>query len=199
MKNYLTLAALALLAAGCNQSSPQPRDNSLDNQPPIERRSDKETYRNATYGFEFAYPADMAFVTPSYASLQDKIVEITTKSNLYPETNFGDAAFSVSAQYARTLPACLALGHNDPEFGKEPITINGVNFYLAKTTGAAAGNLYQSTLYRTLAGKATCLELMETVHTTNIGNYEPGTVTEVDQGPIKERLDGILNSFKFTE
>lgn len=190
--SLLIVAPLILLGNSCNkQTYPPPVTN-----PPVE----DQTYKNQTYGFEFKYPKNFSFVTASYADLQDKIVQIQTDRNEYPKTNFGDAAFSVSASYAKSLKDCLALPQIESvnDFFATT-TINGKTFYFATSTGAGAGNFYESRSYRSLVGGYTCIELKNTIHTTNIGNYDPGTVSEVNKEPIWKSLESITNSFTFTE
>ncbi|HEV8601078.1 MAG TPA: hypothetical protein VGQ87_00580 [Patescibacteria group bacterium] len=190
MKKLLFLiAAFALVAAACNKTS----DN--NNQTPT-----TQIYSNATYGFEFTYPVYMKFVGPTYASLQDKIVQLQIGQEQYPNTNFSDAAFAISATAPKDLADCLA--QNPPEGSdgfKTKVTINGIDFYMTGSTGAAAGNLYESKIYRTMRGAiGDCIELNETIHTSNIGNYPAGAVTEVDKADVQAKLDSILNTFKFT-
>lgn len=195
MKKLFLVVALALVAAGCNNQNNQ----TLNPQsPPAQQTPQTSTYKNATYGFEFQYPADVGFVTPTYALLQDKIVQLNIAGTEYPKTNFVDAGFAVSAQYAKSLADCLAL--NAPENGdgfKTTTVINGVTFYSTKGSGAGAGNRYDSVIYRALRSNQTCAEINETIHTGNIGNYPAGTVTEVDANKVQARLDSILNTFKF--
>jgi hypothetical protein len=81
---------------------------------------------------------------------------------------------------------------------KDTVTINGVKFYWTNGTGAGAGNLYDSKIYRNFTSP-NCLEFSVTIYTSNIGNYPPGTVTEVDKAPIWKKLDDILKTVKFTK
>lgn len=198
----LLSAVLLLAAAGCgktNTSNDSSQNNQQGDQNGQNQSASTQTYRNDTYGFEFQYPDDMSFVTPKYALLQDKIVELGIPQNQYPKTNFGDAAFSVSASYAKSKAECLSM--NAPENGdgfKNAITINGIQFYTTTTSGAAAGNRYDGTTYRTLVGNQTCIELTETIHTSVLENYPAGTVTEVDSQSVRNRLNQVLYSFKFT-
>lgn len=202
MKRIIPFAFLAaVVLAGCrfNFSGPPSQNNpATSSTPSTTPVSTLQIYKNGTYGFEFKYSPDMVFVTPVYASLQDKIVELSIPHDSYPKTNFGDAAFSVSASYSKSLAACLS--QNPPENGdgfKTKTEINGQPFYMTSSTGAGAGNRYDATFYRTLIGTQTCVELGETIHTSNIGNYDPGTVTEVDKKVVQAKLDKILSSFTF--
>jgi len=192
MKKTIIIASLLMVAAGCNTAP-----TSTQNQQQTSSAPQLQTYQNGTYGFEFQYPQNMVFVTPNYANLQDKIVEVSIPQTDYPKTNFGDAAFSVSASFARSLASCLAM--NAPENGdgfKTKTQINGQTFYMSPGSGVGAGNLYESKIYRTLSGNQTCIELNETLHTANIGNFPAGTVTAVDKNVVWSRLDAVLTTFK---
>jgi len=159
-----------------------------------------QSYKNITYNFEFEYPKNIGFVVPSYANLEDKILQIEIPQSDYPQTNFGDAAFSVSATYTKSLKECLT--KNAPENGdgfKTPVEINGSTFYKTPGSGVGAGNIYESLNYRTLTKDKMCLELVQTIHTSNIGNYTPDTVTEVNKTEVQNRLDIILNTFKINQ
>lgn len=201
-KLSLSLLLLSLMAAGCNYQSAvnqnsNSNQNANTNTAPTEQL---QTYNNSTYGVTFQYPQTMNFVTPTYALLQDKITELQIPQSAYPKTNFGDAAFSVSAAYAKDLATCLTMNPPENASGfKNQTQINGQTFYLAQSMGAAAGNRYDSTVYRTLSGKQTCIEVSETIHTSNIGNYPAGTVTEVNQGDVQSRLDAVLQTFKINK
>ena len=197
MKKILVLlAAVGLVAAACN-NTPQSTNNPPP--PPPAAAPTTQTYSNATYGFEFQYPVSMNFVTPTYANLTDKIVQVQIPQSAYPGTNFGDAAFSVSASGAKDLADCLK--QNSPENGdgfKTKVSINGMDFYMTSSNGAGAGNLYESKVYRLVKSTGgSCIELNETIHTGNIGNYPAGTVMEVDKTDVQAKLDTILNSFSF--
>ena len=116
-------------------------------------------------------------------------------SQQYPKTNFGDAGFAVSASPAKTLPGCLAKSPPpaDDAF-KTKTTINGTDFYFAKGDDNGCGNIYEFKIYRTLSAGRTCIEISETIHTHNIGNFDPGTVKEVDEKSIWKTLDQMIKS-----
>ncbi|MEI6835783.1 MAG: hypothetical protein WCK59_03035 [Candidatus Falkowbacteria bacterium] len=159
--------------------------------------SNLQTYKNTAYSFEFKYPSTLGFVNPAYANLEEKIIQLQIPQTDYPKTNFGDAAFSISATYTKSLSECLS--KNPPENSdgfKTKVQINGQEFYMTKGAGVGAGNLYESNNYRLLTKDKTCLELNETIHTGNIANYTPGEVSEVNKNGVQTRLDEILKTFK---
>jgi hypothetical protein len=157
-----------------------------------------QTFQSSKYKFQFQYPQEFALTTARYGNLNDKVIQVEMSSDNYPNTNFNDAGFAVTASPAQSQNQCLTA--SKPEGSSDfsnTTTINGIKFYWTNGTGAGAGNLYDSKIYRTY-NKNTCLEISETVHTSNLGNYTPGTVQEVNKDPIWQKLDGILQTFKFT-
>lgn len=191
MRNVLLGATLLLIAAGCNANQQK------NNTPPAQTAI--QTYRNSGWNFEFQYPKSLGFVDATYGSLQNQIVQIQIGQDQYPKTNFGDADFTVSLMPTNSQTTCLktTVPENSNAF-KDSQVINGVTFYKTTAQGVGLGNVYDSHAYRTWANKI-CYELTETVHTSRIENYQPGTVSAVDKNAIWARLDSILNSFKLTK
>lgn len=156
-----------------------------------------QTYTYLPYNFEFKYPKDFVFGAPQYGALEEKIVELTIPNTAYQGTNFGDASFTVSATYPEKSEDCFNPIIQRVSDGGEAL-FNDIQYTTWTETGAAAGNLYVEKVYRTMHDKF-CFELRETMHTSNIGNYDPGTVTEIDEKPLWEKLDAVVSSFKFTQ
>lgn len=147
-----------------------------------------------------------------------------TFSVRYPAGWSADGAYAYDALgpgkaipgYRFTIPATLAAGTNlsrDSYFAVEKlgagtcsassfvdgvqqqamVTENGRDWSMAKAGGAGAGNLYDETVYAaSISG--TCYGLRQFVHSTNIGNYDPGTVQEFD----RLALDGTFAQFRAT-
>src|SRR6185436_9291971 len=129
------------------------------------------------------------------------IVQVQIPASHYPGTNFNDGAISISAASAKDLAACLKLSppQNSDGFATK-IIINNVDFYMTASSGAAAGNLYESKVYRTLKTlEGACIEINQTIHTANIGNFPVGSVSEVNKTNVQAILDDVLNSFTFTQ
>ncbi len=112
-----------------------------------------------------------------------------------PKNNFSEGYATVSSSTKKgTEAACFA--KPDGATGEYADVNNGDDMMTKRidATGAAAGNLYDSRVYRTLYA-GTCYEVALTVHTTNIGNYEPGTVAEFDKEEAFKLLEDIRNTF----
>jgi len=158
----------------------------------------QQTYKNTTYNFSFLYPNGFSSVPVTYANLGTQIVQVQLDSAAYPKTNFVDAAFTVSTATANSEKNCLSMNQPEGSNGfKTSKTINGVKFYQTNGQGAGAGNFYETRTYRTFRSPNKCFELNTTIHTANIANFKPGTVTEVDKKPIWDKLESIVSTFKF--
>ena len=183
-----------MLLGGCNNSNPVP-SNPLPPQPPAEETENLQTYTDATYHFQFKYSSDFNVVTPNYALLSQKINQVQLPSSTFPKTNFGDGGFAVSVQTVTSEQECLSANMPEGSTGfNDTQTINGVIFHKTTGMGAGAGNFYESKTYRTLRNSM-CYEISETIHTSNIANYDPGTVSEVDKNAVWTKLDEVLSTF----
>ena len=204
MKKLLAGVMLAAitLGAGCGTvpAASQPPAETVPLAPtstPAAADNNWQTYRYEPHHFEFSYPAEWQFTSPAYASLGEKIVQIELPPEAAPNTNFIDAAFTVSAAYAGSLDDCLNTSALENTAGfTDTRTLNGIEWRGADETGAGAGNLYESKVYRTFHNSY-CFEVKTTIHTGAIGNYPDGTVTEVNTEPLWLRLDTMLATFKF--
>ncbi len=209
VKKILIVASVMLLAAACGKNQPAPVRQDQSPSPQAQQStpvqagdSQWQTYRYVPYGFQFDYPKNFAFTDPANynSSLGHGITELVSTDNPYPGTNYIESIFSVSGGYAKNLEECLkplqsGLGPND---FKQAQTINGISFYKASATEGAAGNFYNSTVYRTLHADV-CVEVNLVIHTGNIGNYpEEKHIQELDQSKPVTVLDQMLSTFKFT-
>lgn len=157
-------------------------------------------YTSTQYNFSFAYSPQFSSARPSYGNLKQQVVQYELNKKPYTKTNLSDAAFTVSTEKSVNSEECYNanLPGGKPKSAPKTRIIDGVTFREYSTQGAAAGNLYEGKIFRIYRDQL-CYELVETIHTTNIGNYEPGTVTEVDSASIWKQLDGLLESFSFTK
>jgi hypothetical protein len=153
-----------------------------------------EKYTNDKLGFEISYNKNYTLDTSGrsanfFKNSADTIASISIPQTLYPKTNFGSAVVTVAVQTASSQAAC--------EKASQTQTVNGVVFHESEQDGAAAGTKYQTQIYRTFHNDS-CFEVSLTTGISNIQNYEPGAVTEVNQNELSQRLDKIFGSFKFT-
>ena len=113
------------------------------------------------------------------------------------KTNFGDARFTIGTSVAPgAVKNCLNFQY--AEQGKmSTATISSRQFTKIQFTDAGAGNLYETTSYRTVYNNQ-CYAIEYIIHSSNIYNYSPDQgVKEFDKAKITSVLEGIVQSFKF--
>ena len=72
-------------------------------------------------------------------------------------------------------------------------TINGLTYVKGFSADPGAGNLYTMATYRTVHENA-CIEVVFFVHSTNIANYDPGTITEYDDAALTQKFVDVLKT-----
>jgi hypothetical protein len=92
----------------------------------------------------------------------------------------------------------MSVGANgEPATATTTAIVNEVNFVVFKSSGAGAGNYYETTSYRTLhAGE--CYAIEYTIHSSQIANYPPSyDLKPFDQAKINSLMEGVVGTFKF--
>lgn len=117
---------------------------------------------------------------------------IVTKQ--YVSTNLSEAYFlmgsSTDPQSVSTCTEPASVAALETVVGT--VEVNGVVFTKSESVGAGAGNMYEQIFYRT-AYKNTCYEITYFIHSTNVGNYTPGTVNEFDRELLLQTFDNVLS------
>lgn len=158
-------------------------------------------YESQEYGFSLYRPENSGVQNqgfePYLPLTQSPLVGIVLPKALSEGTNLGEAGVYLGVSAS---PEAVS-GWDQPVAGSAEIaagiaTINGVSFAVFTASEAAAGNLYEERVLRTLRG-ATCFEVVEFLHSTNIGNYTPGTVTEFDKPLFQGYLEAITQTLTF--
>jgi len=152
------------------------------------------------FGYEFQYPRDFDVYSGDRANgyllpQETPLVQVRFPQDAYrePKSNFGEAYMTIS--YSTSTKDCYQIPYDPALANLQDVDINGVSWRFGTTTGVGAGQIYDSKVYRTISNDR-CFEAVLTVHTGNIGNYEP-PVQEFDKSKAFSILGGILNSFKF--
>src|SRR6266498_167738 len=163
--------------------------------PTPDATSNWQTYTNAQYGFEFKYPPNLLLKTDIQGiEGTPALAQVEFTQNSFPKTNFVEAGIAVADLGQKS--DCLTRIDQYQNFTGQQ-TINGIVFKTGSVTGAAAGNLYESSIYRTIHDNA-CIQITIVIHTGNIGNYPEGTVSEFNKSLALGPLNLILSTFKFT-
>ncbi|MDB4983840.1 MAG: hypothetical protein JWM20_19 [Patescibacteria group bacterium] len=164
-------------------------------------------FADTTHGFSFSYPVDLGVVAPfatSYSTTWRQntqtngltFVTGTLDKSFQSNTNFSEGKFTIGeSNDPAAVTACLTAQNGESAAG--PVTINGVAFSKFTLGDAGAGNLYDTTSYRTLYN-GRCFALEYTIHSTNIGNYDPSQgIKQFDANAVKAKLEIPVQSFVF--
>jgi hypothetical protein len=167
---------------------------------------------NTSGGFTIAYPIDFSTednssVAPSTDWRQNagnapglEYFSLTVPKAFEAQTNFSDATLTVGASGSQSAIAqCMAADQSGgPATATSSVTINNIPFTIFQFSDAGAGNIYQTTSYRTLhAGK--CYAVEYTVHSAQIGNYPSSyDLQPFDQSKIDSLMQNIIGTFKFS-
>jgi hypothetical protein len=168
--------------------------------------SNLRTYKNTDYGFEIQYSKNYQFQLPTDPSAFQasyfvksgiSLAQISIPGSLYKNTNFTEGSLSMAVRNNTTAGQCQTYfkGSDELELMEDKIKIGKNTFHTAEFSGAAAGTRYDTTLYRIRSGE-TCYELELVRAFSNIQNFEPGMVNEVNEDEVLERLNEIVETFK---
>ena len=123
------------------------------------------------HGIAFTIPASMAAGT-----------NLSTETYLAVETLPGQAACTAAAFLSDSTPA-------------PAVTSGGVSYSVATSSQGAAGNQYDETVYAA-RGTTPCIAVRAFIHSTNIGNYDPGTIKAFDRTALVAQFDAIRATLK---
>jgi hypothetical protein len=157
-------------------------------------------YSNKTYGYEVNYPVDsIEHATVSEAGLLNPNRKIqkekfTVTKSFTQGTNLSSDSGLIIEVY--DTPYLCQADYVPAGFeAAQRVTIKDVKYEVATSEGVGAGNLYQQRMYKTLQNNK-CFALLINTHSTNIGNYEPGTVREFNKDVFEGITSKMLDTFK---
>ncbi len=150
-------------------------------------------YENGDRGFLIRYPADYSVDTDyRYEGLGGGASIAGVKFTVAPSTAAGtnlasDTYLAVEAiPYA---PTCTAERFVPAGSGRpQTVAESGTTYSVAHSSGAAAGNRYEDTVYA-LPGTSPCLALRYRIHYGVLENFPDGTVQPFDRQALLERFD----------
>lgn len=170
-----------------------------------------QTDQRPDAGFTISYPID--FDTQDIMSVAPttdwrvggngtpgiKYFVLTIPRDFEPQTNFADATLTVGASTNdQAIANCLLPDQTgEPGIATSTVMINGNQFTVFHSSDAGAGNLYETTSYRTLhAGE--CYAVEYTIHSGQIANYPTSyELQPFSEAPLTSVLDRIVGTFTF--
>jgi hypothetical protein len=169
--------------------------------------SDRKTYKDEAYGFEFSYPKEYKFVQGGsqnynvgefFLGSGINLATVSLLEDSYPGTNYFDSFLTVSSDLNSSENDCKKSrqeGISKESELAEWQALDGLKFWRGKAIGAAAGTLAESTIYHTFSG-GVCYEITLNIFEGNIGNYPEGTVAQVDKDDVFEKLSAVFETFR---
>jgi hypothetical protein len=158
-----------------------------------------ETYTNQHLSFSIEYPATANTTTDfseGYLPLtQTPVIAIELPQSMFAGTNLSEAGVYIGATTTPSvMTACTEASQQAEETATTSLTIGGQTFFAFTSTGVGAGNIYQEKTFRTFQN-GSCFEIVELLHSGNIGNYTPGTVQQFDEAEFSGILDSIVQTY----
>ncbi len=157
--------------------------------------ADWESFASSEYGFSLRYPPGYTinggYVYEGLGPGHDITgVSFTIPAAMTTGTNLSDDT-RLSVETLPDASSCTA----DlflPEGADAPTTMteNGTEYSVASLSDAGAGNLYEEKVYA-LVGTSPCLAVRTFIHSTNLANYDPGTVTAFDEAALTAQFGAI--------
>lgn len=177
---------------GVFKSTTQTPPPTTDTTPPPPTTS---TYATSTYSVTYpvgytvneAYAYDQFGPTKLIAGVSFTIpASMATGTNLSSDTH-------LSVEQLPRAKKCTGDIFVNSNVKATSVTENGVEYSVATTSDAGAGNLYDETVYA-IASSSPCTAVRYLVHSTQFANYPAGTVTAFDRAAIMTAFDTIRHS-----
>lgn len=154
------------------------------------------TYASSTLGLSVQYPpsytADAHYTYTEFPGKPINGIKFTVSATMATGTNLGSDS-GVSVEWLPRAKKCTADIYLQANVKAQKVTENGIDYSLATSSGAAAGNLYDEVVYA-LATSSPCTAVRYFIHSNNIANYPAGTVTEFNRTTLLADFDRIRAS-----
>jgi len=140
-------------------------------------------YSNIDFGFSIKVPpgyiADEAYRYEAFGSGHEIIgVSFTVPEAIVSGTNLSKDSY-ISVERLRDV-VCTPSDFLDGTISGEKVMLDNNEYDFATSSGVGAGNLYEEGVYMRSVGQY-CYGIRLFMHSTNIYNYDPGTVLEFDR------------------
>ncbi len=153
----------------------------------------------ATSTFSITYPREFTIDTSyQYEGVPNKPIDgvsFTIPLTMATGTNLS-ADSRISVEWLPRAKTCTGDIFFLDNVRAREMTEGSTIYSVATTSGVGAGNLYEETIYA-LADSEPCTAIRYFIHSTNLGNYEPGTVRAFDRASLMRQFDTIRKSLQW--
>lgn len=160
-------------------------------------------YKNTDPAFSLAYPEGVTVDSQNvYGSLgpnkEIRGVKFTIPHAITEGTNLSQDTGLIVQIMPNTRCSVsdfvdLSAVINNSSTGDSTVAVNGTIYQVVQTSDAGAGNYYEETVY---VDTGRCVAVRYFIHSTNIGNYDPGTVQEFDKEAVVSLFDSIFRTLE---
>ncbi len=179
-------------------STPTPETPPVTQMPPVD---EPLTYASSTMKISLTYPKDFTLnasytntsVNPNKPILG---VKLTIPLTMATGTNLSQDS-GISVEQLPRAKACTGDIYLAANVKPQKITDGTVTYSVATSSDAGAGNLYEEAVFA-LDGSSPCTAVRYFIHSTQIANYPPGTVTAYDRTALFAAFDKIRRSLVVT-
>jgi len=157
------------------------------------------TYASSTLGFSVKYPEGYTVDEMYVNQFTDKKVIHGVKFLVPGKFAIGTNLSIDTGIAVESLPrakSCTGDIYLLADVSSYTMRERGIEYLIATSSGAAAGNLYEEIVYA-LATSSPCTAFRYFIHSGNIGNYEPGAVRAFDRAKLLSDFDTIRWSLIF--
>jgi hypothetical protein len=206
MNKYVVVGAVVVVGAlvGAAFAFKEPITNFLagGNSEPVATTTPDTTNtwsRYATSTFSIEYPAGYT-VNAAYAYTEFGPtkpiagVSFTIPAAMATGTNLSADTY-LSVEQLPRAKNCTGDIYVKEDVWAERKTIGGMEYSVATSSGAAAGNLYEDMIFA-IPGSNPCTAVRYRIHSTNPANYEPGAIREFDRAALLKEFDEIRKTLQ---
>lgn len=164
------------------------------------RSADQKTwnaYASSQMGFSILFPVDYTANTAyQYQALGPGKtiggVKFTIPASMASSTNLSSDTY-ISVEQLPGAGSCSAAQFIGSPQKISTTTEGSIEYSVAQGGGAAAGNLYEETVYA-IPGSVPCTAVRYYIHSTQLANYPAGTRTAFDKAALVAQFDQIRQS-----
>lgn len=205
MKNRIIVGAaivvVVVLAMMATKTTKQNTTGPLSSTPIVEIAVKPDTgglpkvYRSSVHGFSLRYPAgyivDESYRYQEFGPGKDIYgVKFTIPPAIDNITNLSEDSY-ISVELLPSTQTCTAnLFLDDLYATSKNVTNDGIEYSVASSTGAAAGNRYEETVYA-IPGTNPCVAVRYFIHYGVLENYPAGSVQAFDRQALLDQFDQI--------
>ncbi|QQG38293.1 MAG: hypothetical protein HYS26_01960 [Candidatus Kaiserbacteria bacterium] len=169
------------------------------NEEPLEVVPQFSTYATSTFSITYpqGYTVDDAYAYEGVPKKPIAGVKFTIPGAMATGTNLSTDS-GVSVEWLPRAQKCAGDIFLFDNVRSQELTVGSTTWSVATTSGAGAGNLYEEMVYAVVGSKP-CTAVRYLLHSTNIGNYDPGAVREFDRLKLIADFNAIRDSLTLSQ